>query len=439
MSFARLFNQSSDVLTSTAMPDPADGYNNEFRNPIDLSSKEVVIGIACIATGMASFLALFCLANRSLHNKKQMLYRVIIRRSHATSIGEALSIPLLKSHRELSEDDKLLIEDIGLMAFAKIQIDKINLQKLEDDEDIELSSKVEEVVKVFLEKEKKFDYEKHDLPMDVLVDINYRTKVCSVCEFIIPPTIRATYFFELAFGIVVSTGSLQLMPTILPVSRDTNNSITIAQTALSTLFGLVMIYVNPTQAFTADLGSKIDNFFIHLFKKKKAVGLATNPLDKLTRTLIVTMTASKIFLVTMLLNNLYTTVIQDYVTTISLNDRINMQTDSIYPDWVVYLCSMIEFCLNQVNDPIDLITNVLIGFTLIDLYFRMRHKRNLEKAIVLDKVVVEDPPILNLESSAALRRSGQFASRTPSLEEFTQQVEVKMNGSLNTPLLKPSG
>jgi hypothetical protein len=237
----------------------------------------------------------------------------------------------------------------------------------------------------------------------VAVEYNNEHKPFRFFELVLPPLTKSTIFFEVMFGAVQNLGSLQLSSGVLPVSRAANNEIAIAQTVFSTLFMLFMVYVSPGQAFMNDLGAVMDDYCINLFRRIQQHEIIEPAIEISAKTKMKVRLAQG-FLILFLLNNLYTEIINDYQQTISLNDRINAQRDSIMPAWMVYICSMIEFGLNQLNDPIMLFSEMLMGFTLIDVYFRHQNKP-------LAKVVIEQmDEKQDNKTVTGLHKFGKFAS-----------------------------
>ncbi len=103
----------------------------------------------------------------------------------------------------------------------------------------------------------------------------------------------------------------------------------------------------------------------------------------------------------------------------SLNDRINSQSDSIIPAWAVYFCLMIEFGLNQLNDPVMLFSEILMVFTLTRAYFHNKYATQSQvdiKEIKDDKAVDSSDEekqvvVSRRSSSSGLQGLGQFSPK----------------------------
>ncbi len=341
---------------------------------INLASKEAVIGVSCIAVSMVLITAFFCASAKRRNQNSESIISVHIKRNNAHSCGDSIVIQQLNVSRDLSEEEQLAIEAIGLRPFLLKEITAVIQDKFAKNETIQAGLAIQQVINVFLPQSKTtHDMGPYDLIEDITVKYNPRKNRCNFFATILPPLTQTTLLFETLFGAVQDLGSMQLSPSILPISRSASNDISIFQIVLSTVFGLGMLYISPGQAFMGDLGSKIDRKLINLFTCRKE-NTPSEPAADISKAVKIKIRLAQAALALFVLNSLYAAVIGDYQSTVSLNDRINALDDSLIPPWAVLFCSMMEFGLNQLNDPVMLFSELLMGTTLIYAYFNNKPK-----------------------------------------------------------------
>jgi len=376
---------SSISSNSTVADDPSD---------INWGSRDAVIGISCIAASMALITAFFCKKYGKLPETKQATLAVVVKKDNAKSLGEEIAIPQLKLRYSLTPAAHQMIEQIGLMHFLKKEIRHLINKKIKKDDNFEMSeSSIKQVMQAFFGN-KNLDNQLGIHDLEINVDIIYRpqNKRSHLFERTLQPVTRATMFFEVIFGLIQNIGALQLFGGILPVSREANNDIAITQATLNALFMLLITYVGPGQTFMSDLGAIIDKFLHQCCQRKKDKSEHEEGVEEVKDELLPAtrykIKLTKGVVTVFLINSLYTQVIGDYKTAMSLADNITDMADSMVPAWLVMLSAYLMYGLNQLNDPVNFISTVFMGFTLIDMYFR--YKQNNPSPAAVEEILDEE-------------------------------------------------
>jgi hypothetical protein len=400
--------------------------NSNNSSHVDFSSREAIIGTALIASGLVSVFGFLLWRHRRSHLTTHDNFNAILKRKDAFSLGERVVIPQLNLDRELFDHDHKQIEEFGCRHFLKNEITRVIAEKMENDEPIKKISTSTQVINIFLTKPHTSHLGKHDLSEDISVEYNARNKRCNFFATAMAPLLQSTVIFEMLFGSIQQLSYLQLADPVLPIDRETNNKIIMTQTALNLVFYVGMFFMSPGQAFMTDLGTSLDNAIINLYLKCKNVFSKTpredsgseekslpNADENLSTSTKIKIRISQAVLGVLIANNLYTEILGDYQRTMAMNQQINSLSDAIIPPWAVYICSMIEYVLNQLNDPMMLFSEIYLGNTLINAYFKSKNK---PQETSLTEVVAESRR--SSPSVSPLQMKGIFSpSRQASLTE----------------------
>lgn len=390
MSFSRFFKYvsfsavaaSASVLnnvTSIALElsnSSANSTTDDDTSNIDFSSKDAIIGISCIAASMALITAFFCKKYGKMPQTKTASLDVIVKKDHADSVANQIVIPQIGLYYAITPAGQELIQQIGERKFLRDEISRLINQRIKDDENFEMSeSSIKQVMTAFFGKNNlSSQLGIHDSETSVTITYKPQNKRSHFFERSLQPLTRATLFFEIVFSLIQNIGSLQLFGGVLPVSREANDDIAITQAVLDALFLLLITYVGPGQTFMNDLGAIIDKF-LHQCCQRKNAAQEDEEKSEASEDELLPATRYKIkftkgIITVFLINSLYTQVIRDYKTAVSLADNIAAMPDSMIPPWLVMLSAYLMYGLNQLNDPVNFISTVFMFFTLIDMYFK---------------------------------------------------------------------
>lgn len=350
------------------------------------------------------------------------IFSVIIQKKTASSPGDALIIPALKVRQPLSKDDRTDIETKGLKPFLKEAILAILHYKEQNNESIKTPGLADEVLEKILKGNHATRLGMHDI--ELVINVDFVKKRCHFFSTILPPLTRLTVLAEVSAGTLLSIGTLQLTEgSIFPVSKDLNQDILIAQSILSGVLGLWLGLSSAGMAFIGDIGETIDDTLFsgcqktpterieHVEEKKEEAQL---PVWKIG-------TLKTIFLI-LVTNNLWTSAVQDYLQLTGLSERISTTTDSIIPAWLNTLAAYVAFGFNQLNDPIQIISLLILGFKMIDHWYA--------PTLHIEEINAEEPN----EDNAPLIRQSRYPLRM--FNNPPPESKVTINAAPETPQLQ---
>lgn len=439
MSFSRFFQNISATGSSALEWMNSSSYSNgtdpEESHGINLTSQPAIIGIACIAASMVIVTSFFCWRAK-LSKTTDLKLRVIIKKADADSRGDMLVNRDLSIEYPITPDDHILIGNEGLRNFIKNKIREIIDERIEKNQTIDRNSSLDQVLEVMTgQKNAATKLDKHDLEEILEFSVNRNTKRCNIFSRVLPPLTRATIVFEIVFGTIQRIGALQLSAGILPISRDANNKLAIVQSVISAIFILILMLGGPSQTFMRDFGAAMDDFFHHWIYGKHVNSDSQSTTAETVLSTKIKIRLAQTLLVVFLINNLFTEVMSDYQSMISLNQRVNAQNDAIIPSWAVFICSMIEFSLNQLNDPIELISLTYIGTKIIDAYFSK--KLALKSSVHIEEMKEDEEDVEFLSSRNPLRVTTSIAGshHLPVLGQFSSRQRSATSSPVSQEML----
>lgn len=230
---------------------------------------------------------------------------------------------------------------------------------------------------------------------------------CRFFATIVPPLAKSTIGLEIALSTVLSIGSLELFnnplfpPDKIIFTNSTTGNQTITfqpntsgrvfnttQAILSSLLALMMIFSGPGARSFGALGYLLDEKCYALYKKlcgKKQTKKSKEKPKPYDSTDIKIATAN-IALMLCILNNLITDILSDYAQIYAFSDMLVESKKSMFPDWFIRLCALIQFILNQLNDPLMIFSFATYGSFIIKYYLRPDNKlKNLNALVHSEK------------------------------------------------------
>jgi hypothetical protein len=149
----------------------------------------------------------------------------------------------------------------------------------------------------------------------------------------------------------------------------------VSQTLLSALFNLFLAFSEPGMAFMGDFGTVVDGYMKKIVDRCRGCGPVVPrvaPVEVLPWRLSAKIKLCQSVFCLLAMNSFVTHVLQDYQQMVSLKDAILTTNDhALIPPWGTIIASWVVFGLNQLNDPIQLLSLVMLGFAWIRGYFSL--------------------------------------------------------------------
>lgn len=320
-------------------------------------------------------------------------YSIIIKRNSPTAIGEFILIPELNMRLRISQEDMNRIQDSGYQSLLQDTIRAMLEKKEARDEEIPPPRLLDNILGNYFEKDDTPELDAHDISMKLVVEFTPKRK-CSCCERILPPLTKLTMLAEIAAGTVLTIGTLQMTEGFIPMSKTTGQAVAITQAVLSAIFMLWLSLSGPGMAFMKDTGATIDSTLIQFRRKlnckkqkpteEKPIAVRKNCAPQCNNFKLRFCQAAFVFLS---LNSLWTDVTSDYQRMASLNTQMTASNESLLPAWLITAASWTMFGFNQLNDPVQMFSLLVIGLALINAYFQS--KKPKEKPVYLESTTAE--------------------------------------------------
>lgn len=296
-------------------------------------------------------------------------FPVVIRKSGA-AVLDSIEVPHLKLIIPI-QSSLTKINQVGLATFIKRVILASIADKIKHDEEVEMPALVDNVLMDVLKSDPVGKLGIHDLKLNI--DIEYKTN--GVFANLLPPLTRLTILAEITAGTILTIGTLQLTEgTILPISPEDYKIISIVQSVLSSILSLWIGLSSAGMAFVGDFGATIDAYLYKLCYRPNRSSLpmpVTHPSEeKWFDCENFGKNAIKSIFFILVINNLLTDAIQDYLQLKLLKDKVSNSATSVFPTWVNSTAAWVEFGFNQLNDPITILSLLIMGFKMIDVWYR---------------------------------------------------------------------
>ncbi|MDR3491686.1 MAG: hypothetical protein P4M12_06535 [Gammaproteobacteria bacterium] len=366
-------------------------------------------------------------------------FPVIIKKKQADSLGETIIIPQLATDIVLTPQHHESIKQHGMQFFLIQEIINFLREKENHKEEIHQPDMIDKVLEAYMKPNKHHNLGPHDINLVIHVDYDSILKQYHFFKRTLPILSKTTLFLEIAFATISQIGALELSEGVIPMSHDAHEVMSFTQAILSALFICFLVFLGPGQAFMEDFGKLLDDVFTNPCKTKKHDEEADTQLSFKTKSAI---RVIKSLLSLFVFNFLWTSAIQDYQNALSLSTRIAAQDNSVLPPKLVFICAWSQFGLNQFNDPLNILSTVLIGFRIIDTYFINKYKPVSQVQIEDLSEAKEEASMTNTMqetlSPSAVKGLLQFGALSPRrhANNLAEIITDDFSQKLDTPLLK---
>lgn len=306
-------------------------------------------------------------------------FSVVVKKDHEQTLANRLLIKEFKMSLVIAQAHQQRLQIVGIQAFISELLQAILRQKDDQQEDLISQRFLDTLLDNYLDgdfhrKDPALDLSRHDVLLKAEVVFQSKRELRCFAAFL-PPLLRMTILAEIAIGTLVNVGTFQLSENFLPINRSSKQALAVTQTVLSALFSLFLAFSAPGMALMSDFGAVVDDSIKKLFDRCRGRAPALREaaaLEALPLALSVKIKSCQSLFCLLALNNFVTHVLQDYQQMVSLKDMILMaNAEALIPAWGTIIASWLVFGLNQLNDPVQLLSLVMMGFALIRGYFSL--------------------------------------------------------------------
>lgn len=337
-------------------------------------------------------------------------FKVIIKRKDYFSLGEEIIIPDLGFRWRLDAMDLTQMRKVGAYHFSKNIITA--LLHLRDDErkPINMPKKLDSFLQSFVQEDEK---EKITFNEKLDVTVNFRSK--NHCHFFERSThfiYKFTVLAETTATTIKDIGFFVSGNSFIPMNAEIERNVSISVSLVSTVLSLWLSFSDPGTELLRDTGASLDHFFHDIWRRltcnryEEKDSEENYCLWKYVKIKIV-----KIFFLLLMASFIYNDINQDYQ---QINELKNPEAENIrIPFWLYSAAAWTEFSFNQLNDPIEIITFVTLGLTMIQGYFSEKKLQN-------------EPDDLEEKMSEA---EEQRQIRKRFLQDALQEVKIEKNNN----------
>lgn len=306
-------------------------------------------------------------------------FSVVVKKDREEALADRLIIKEFKLCVAIAPSHQQRLRVMGVQPFVNELLQAILRQKEDNHEDLISERFLDTLLDTYLEshlhhKDALLDLSKHDflLKSEVLFQSKREWRCFAA---LLPPLLRVTVVAEIAIGTLIDVGTFQLSENFLPINPLSKQVLAVSQTLLSALFSLFLAFSEPGMAFMSDFGAVVDDYIKKIFDRcrgRAAVVQRAAVLEALPWQLSAKITSCQSLFCVLAMNSFVTHVLQDYQQMVSLKDAIVTTNDNAFvPPWGTIVASWVKFGLNQLNDPIQLLSLVMLGFAWIRGYFSL--------------------------------------------------------------------
>lgn len=307
-------------------------------------------------------------------------FSVIVKKDDATAVADSLIVKEFKLRLVVTQVHRQRIEAIGIEAFITELLLAILKKKDDNNEDLVSQRFLDTLLEEFLDtsfhhpEDVPGGVSRHDICLKPEVMFDSKSELRCFAAFL-PSLLRFTIVAEIAVGTLVDVGTYQLSESFLPISILNKQILAVTQTVLSALFNLFLVFSQPGMAFLRDFGAMVDGYLKKIVDKCRGRAAPDHlpvVVQRLPPLVSAKIALSQVFCCLLALNNFVTHVLDDYQQMVALKDTIIVNNeDAVVPALGTTIASWIGFGLNQLNDPIQLLCYVMMGFAFIRGYFSL--------------------------------------------------------------------
>ena len=307
-------------------------------------------------------------------------FSVVVKKDEAAAVPDSIIVKEFKLRLKVTHAHRQRIAAIGVEAFLTELLLAILQKKDDNREDLVSQRFLDTLLEEFLDTS--FHHSdnvpggisRHDLCLKP--EVMFQSKRQLRCfAALLPPLLRFTIVAEIAVGTLVDVGTYQLSESFLPINTLSKQILAVTQTVLSALFNLFLVFSQPGMAFLRDFGAMVDGYLKKIVDKCRGRAAPDHlpvVVQRLPPLVSVKIALCEVFFCLLALNNFVTHVLDDYQQMVALKDTIIVNNeDAVVPALGTAIASWIGFGLNQLNDPIQLLCYMMMGFAFIRGYFSL--------------------------------------------------------------------